>query len=126
MRKIKFKQPILNKDGSFKEWFYWGFIGEQNEFITPHSDYRRCSSHQFTGILDKNGKEIYEWDACRIRGGEQYQGYTEIDITGIIKFGFGSFNLVTKNEIHYSFDQYDSIEILGNIHENPELLNKLQ
>lgn len=33
MRTLKFRQPIINRDKSFKEWFYWGFV--DGSFIEP-------------------------------------------------------------------------------------------
>jgi uncharacterized phage protein (TIGR01671 family) len=78
---------------------------------------------QFTGLTDKNGKEIYEGDICRILSGEEHQGYREYDQKGIIKYSGLSFDLVVDNVWQgiYNGPDFDII-VLGNIHENPELL----
>jgi len=65
MERIKFRMPLLNPDGSFKEWFYWGWgVGIADEFISPHSGYRNCPSQQFTGLRDKggDGNDVFEGD----------------------------------------------------------------
>lgn len=71
MRDIKFRQPIREKDGKFTEWFYWGFI--DGNFIEPAIHLSgidtRPESQQFTGLHDKNGKEIYEGDILNVCNG---------------------------------------------------------
>lgn len=70
---------------------------------------------QFTGLHDKNGKEIYEGDIVNIE---------TISLTPReVRFINGAFKYVMKN-ITYRMDEYDSneINIIGNIYENPDLL----
>lgn len=72
---------------------------------------------QYTGLKDGNGKEIYEDDVVRFsRGG--------IIMLGKVKrFKDGRY-FVYKDENNYLelLDNY--IEIIGDIYENPELLDK--
>ena len=49
MRPLKFRQPILTKDG-FERWHYWGFT-ERGMFSGPMPPLDR-ESYQFTGLLD--------------------------------------------------------------------------
>ena len=68
---------------------------------------------QFTGLHDKNGKEIFEGDIIKDLGA----GYEEI-ITPV-RFYQGAFCDSYWNQC---INNYKYCEVLGNIYENPELL----
>lgn len=104
-KEIKFRMPIKNLDGSFNEWFYWGFAGDNDEFISPHSKYRECESFQFTGVLDKNGKEIFEGDMIM---GELDEAVKERRKT-----------IAEIPRIYFERWVSTSGEIVGNIYEKP-------
>lgn len=70
-----------------------------------------------TGLTDKNGKEIFEGDAVDI-------GYMD-DMQVCWNDELARFELIPLKHKEYSLDlllrDYD-IEVIGNIYENPELL----
>lgn len=77
---------------------------------------------QFTGLLDKNGKEIFEGDMVEYV--DTYDGQiTSID-KYIVEFAGGGFYLKSVEDEEYNSDiNISPVEIIGNIYENPELLN---
>lgn len=69
---------------------------------------------QYTGLKDKNGKEIYEGDILLDDTGEPLEYWRVRYIWG--KF-VGECNLVSEDIF-----ELRGLEVIGNIHENPELL----
>ena len=77
---------------------------------------------QYTGLKDKNGKEIYEGDIANLG---KYGIYVVVFNEFWCGFEFeGGKGVKTKSGVeHPRFSQdWQTAEVIGNIHENPELL----
>jgi len=78
---------------------------------------------QFTGLVDKNGEEIYEGDVVITN----QPTYDDEPTKNIITFSRGAFIIQdcgVNEKLDIPLYEYGSeyIEIIGNIYENPELL----
>lgn len=67
---------------------------------------------QFTGLTDKNGKKIFEGDIVKWNEKEWGGPYNEL-----VEFDY---ELLTMRE--HDYEQW--CEVIGNIHDNPELLKE--
>lgn len=124
MREIKFRGKRLDNG----EWVY-GDLHIRTPFPHIHSeiDYGRVNIDphtigQFTGLHDKNGKEIYEEDIVVLRRRTKNLG----DIQTIEWCSHvAAFTRVTDGDDAHTISAADMAlyEVIGNIHDNPELLN---
>ena len=73
---------------------------------------------QYTGLTDKNGKNIFEGDVVKCK---DYLEAKPFEFQGYIDFKNGSYVIVGDFMTHYRWLDYE-VEVIGNIHDNPELL----
>ena len=69
---------------------------------------------QYTGLTDKNGKKIFEGDICKHRS-----NYSGDFIISVVTFTDGQFLVMADN--NSGFNLSEKLEVIGNIHDNPEL-----
>ena len=116
-----------NEDGKFDI----GIDGYADLFTSDE-----CDIEQFIGLLDKNGKEIYEGDIIQTNKSK----YKRFDKDGIYEVYFNKFLchyalIASRYEWNHKHEQYDNyeltgaktkdFEVIGNIHKNKELMKGL-
>lgn len=120
MRPLKFRVWHKNQ-GKWLDYedFYLDSLGrvfttKYSEIGEPHTDITDdVKLTQYTGLKDKNGKEIYEWDIVEIKS--ELNGRKTIDTIVYERDGFK-----TKNG--GQIPRETRLEVIGNAYENPELL----
>ena len=136
-RVIKFRLGIGNEivgyekwvkvRGSNSKWFYCKDPnGSSPDFIwTPNFIYH-TDKDQFTGLSDKNGKEIYEGDVCRNEYGwiGSIVFDSDIPVGKTCLFIGWWWKCREKRDGKFPFHVDKKTVILGNKFENPELLKE--
>lgn len=130
-RTIKFRGKRLDNG----EWLYGDLMHDnaggcyvypiESENLFKENKVNSDTVGQFTGLIDKNGKEIYEGDIilsqkCNCRAILHKVDYNEDNAMFVAKPTHGwdfDFCQISK----YWIDKYGK-EVIGNIHDNPELL----
>ncbi len=124
MEELKFRVWFHNPENINEgEMIYSGFITFDGKEINLNGDIFDIPCEyiivmQYTGLKDKNGKAIYEGDIVRYN--DEYIGMIVWKYTGFV------LELLSDKKstiiLWYDMDSKDSIEVLGNIYENPELV----
>lgn len=72
---------------------------------------------RFTGLTDKNGTKIFEDDIVKMNSGKRY--------IGIVEHWEDSFRVASHTDRYFDFVSAVAAglgEVIGNVHDNPELL----
>ncbi|EOV6272721.1 YopX family protein [Listeria monocytogenes] len=129
MREIEFRGKRIDNG----EWVYGNLMQFEDSATFIFADERKGASTltyahfiinnmhaidsetigQYTGLKDKSDNKIFEGDIGWDEHNECY---------GVVKFEEGKFLYVWENIAEDLWEVADGIEICGNIHENPDLL----
>ena len=129
----KFRAWDSAKKEMFKDTFAITESGQvvvvEQEFVTSTPDYifvEHLVIMQSTGLKDKNGKEIFEGDVVRMRNPRDRR---QIGMFQVVRVANSPMlGLLDKKLTTEIFNLYEHMrnyyEIIGNIYENPELLEE--
>lgn len=125
MREIKFRawaKPFkeMNVINGFTSYHKGNLtIFKENEKSSTCMDYDIVLM-QYTGLKDKNGKEIYESDIYRWKGHEVRDGkQIRPERIGVVIF-----DIYEMFKLRNIIEGNGTLEVIGNIYENSELLGE--
>ena len=124
-REIKFRAWDKETKSMIKEVWEIGLKSNYNQPWLMGDDKRTDNFElmQYTGLKDKDGKEIYEGDVARIWADpKDYNGYKGHNYIGVVEWDEFILGFILSDG--HGLKDFEFIEIVGNIYENPELLNK--
>ena len=124
MREILFRGKQIYDDG---EWIighyacrygtHYIYFPKTNPYSFDHEFIIPETVGQYTGLTDKNGTKVFEGDIVKV----SYTGGFEIGTISWSNLNF-RFCFNTPEGFSYGFNVSDEFEVIGNIHDNPELI----
>lgn len=143
MREIKFRAKMIDSDEMLYGYYHYLPLTDTHCIDVPMKDYKNSILYhakpetvgQYTGLNDKNGKKIFEGDIV------EENPVTHFDRTTLpcmVEFKDGMFGMWVKKlnqkgkwikvwealctRYEWDGESHTRLEIIGNIHDNPELL----
>ncbi len=130
MREIKFRAYNIARDSmSYQDeegWLDHSFFGDNNVHQSTTNIYMlnnndSCVLMQFTGLISANGTDLFEGDVITFGNSDTLHKIV------FSEKGYWFAKCIESNDYYYigramHCDDVYGIKIIGNIHENPELL----
>lgn len=119
------------KRKSDEEWIFGNLLRTDDDGIciiqnhVPHHFLKNYEVDQeticqYTGLTDENGKKIFEGDIVKYDFGEEQIGVQ----LAVVQYDAQYHGFLTKPVNDWMYAQLKDCEVIGNIFDNPELLDK--
>ena len=120
--RFRFRTPVYGADGNFKKFVYWDAT-EGAPGITARKGDVFKEPEQCTGSKDKHGRRIYEGDIVEHDTAAGPKCWPVLFKDGCFVLPYESGNAwLAKAIAHCPYDS--GVRVIGNIHEQGELLNE--
>lgn len=117
-REIKFRgwddesRTMLEAQDLSQSGEHWKWLGKRDVMLM-----------QYTGLKDRTGKEIYEGDVVRAVAESQYAEQSGcFQVIFSFDLAWALANIDEEHGLSPTWGGWESLEVIGNIHENPDLL----
>jgi hypothetical protein len=123
MREIKFRA----QDIASNKWLFGDLRHHKDDVCifdqggTKGEQVKRETVGQFTGLRDINGKDIYEGDILDVNYADEESRLEVRFVRGVFAF---LWNGDLDDEFPCNAPTHEWAKVIGNIYDNPELLNK--
>ncbi|MFS0996083.1 YopX family protein [Enterococcus gallinarum] len=127
---IKVASLVFDEEGEM--WYLGPVMDDFNPVYYENELGKTWEIMQSTGLKDKNGVEIFEADVVKVSDGSNEEDSYFSVVKNYADEGYPAFDIEAPSSWNYESNilaaimggEYETIEIIGNIYENPELLEQ--